>query len=421
MKHVLYVCATFPPRIGGAIGRNLGFVRALPAEGWMPTVLTVSSGYGSWADSSPLVSLPASIEVVRAWSPTYPGSAARYSGRPDAVTVRGWARRFALTWLLIPDRDVPWIPFAIARGLEVTSRSRFAAILSSGPPHSAHVVAAILARARRLRWVADCTDPWAGHPYADYASPVRDRIDAFLERVVLRRVDVVVTASEHLSAAYASRLAGDGSRVVTIPNGYDEAEFAGLLPDTRPGPHIVHVGSFYGPRSPGPFLAAVSRVVARLADDPCSPRVTFAGYADSRSRALIAEAQRSLGSERFRYEPFVPRQAALRLMLGADVLLLVTDPGPGGRGLVPLKTFEYLRAGRPILALVPEGEAKDILGRTGGARFAAPDDTSAIADVLHDMLTRPDAQPRPEPVEVERFELTALARRLASVLAGVES
>lgn len=415
LKRVLYICTTFPPRVGGSLGRNLGFVRHLPAYGWQPTVLTVGSQDRIWDDATPLATLAPELEVIRAWAPTYPSAHASTAGEvPRGKGIRARLRDFALTWVLVPDREAPWVPFAVRAGLEAMKRQRYEAMISSGPPHSAHLVARALLMFRRVRWVADCTDPWAEHPYAYYAHPLRHRLDRWMEVAVLREADAIVVPTTPLVESFRTRLGSEGRLFATIPNVYEESDFAGIAPLPHRGLHIVHVGSFYGPRSPAAFLTALRRIVAEPGSRP-ELVVTLAGYADDPSHGCIKAAQHELGGILV-YEPFLPRRDALQLMVSADILLLVTDAGSGGRDLVPLKTFEYLRAGRTILALVPEGEVKQILRRTGGAVFAPPDDPDAIAAALRNLILDRERRRLPNSEQVRRFDVHHLAGELASLL-----
>jgi glycosyltransferase involved in cell wall biosynthesis len=122
---------------------------------------------------------------------------------------------------------------------------------------------------------------------------------------------------------------------------------------------------------------------------------------------------------------FVPHAGTLELMRTADLLFLPMHDLPPGRraGLIPHKTYEYLAAGRPILAAVPDGDARDLLAESGAALLCRPDDTAAMAAHLEADIDRwragaPARSPRPEVVErcsSRRLiaDLTALYDRLA--------
>lgn len=413
VRRVLYVCSTFPPRLGGSIPRNVGITRHLPTFGWSPTVITTRSPRVTITADAPAIGPVA--DVIRAWTPRYPGggSARKTGGVRFHRTSR--LRSFALTWLLIPDPDAPWAVAAFIAGLRQLRARRFDAIVSSGPPHSAHLAARLLAPAVRV-WIADCTDPWSEHLYAYWRGSGRRSVERVLERAVLGRADVVVTPTESLGRAYRDSVA---KRVAVVPNGYAEDDFDD---DSSPSGDVVdiaHVGSFYGPRSPGNFIKALVAYSAR-SERPLQIRV--AGYADGPSMDLLTSASSRLPARvNISYTAEVSRDAAIRLMRSARILLLVTDAGAGGRDLIPIKTYEYLRAGRPILALVPRGETQRLLASTGGARIVDPDDVPSITAALHELLDEARGpQPAPRPL-IERFEWRSLTAQLAGLLDGLVS
>jgi glycosyltransferase involved in cell wall biosynthesis len=277
------------------------------------------------------------------------------------------------------------------------------------------VVARLAIVGRDIPWIADLSDPWADNPYAGTRGRLRQGLDPWLEARVLARADAIVTPTAALTQRVRTRMPRSRAGLVTIPNGYDETEFADLeTPRPAADLHVVHVGSFYASRSPHVFLEAVRRAIARAPRPLERLRVTFYGYADDASRREIFEAQRSLGVP-VAYEPFLERRRALAEMLGAGALLLVTDAGMAGRELVPLKTFEYLRAGRPILALVPEGEARNLLRRCGGAFCAEPEDPDAVAGAIV-RLAQNDLPAPPDQNCVPEFEMGRLTARLVRVL-----
>lgn len=425
-RRVLFIALTFPPRIGGAICRNVQFARHLPGLGWQPRVLTVADGSSAWQDPSSLAQLgPRAAGVARGRTlagllprPARPRSGA--AGPARASLHRQFiarARNFALDWLLVPDRDVLWLPYALPLALRLLARERYHAIYSTGPPFSAHLLALALLRRHPLPWVADCADPWSQHPYLANGHPLRRALEARWERLVFARADRVISPTATQTTEFAARYRLDPTKFVTIPNGYDEDEFAGLKapePATRRPFTLLHSGSFFGIRSPGPLLEALARLAPDIRRDV---RLVLAGYVDRANQALIDAlvARHALG-DAVQQRPFVPRRESLAMMLRADALVLVTDPGDGGRALVPQKSYEYLRAGRPILALTPPGETARLLQRAGGCTVVGVDDVPAIAQALADLYARRDQRPQHDAHFVRSFEFARLTRRLADLL-----
>jgi glycosyltransferase involved in cell wall biosynthesis len=165
-----------------------------------------------------------------------------------------------------------------------------------------------------------------------------------------------------------------------IANGCDFDDFAGL--EYRPADRfrITHTGSFFGKRDPRPFLQAF-----RAADLDAVAR--FVGDFRSTDR----EWAESLGlGDRLELVPYAPRAESLRLQRDSEaLLLLVPEAGGRGKGVLSGKVFEYIAAGRPILAVVPpDGAAAELVRETGAGVVVAPDDVEGISAALIELETR---------------------------------
>lgn len=421
MRNVLFLAYDFPPISSAAAQRARGLARHLPAHGWQPVVVSPRAGV-SWArDPATAEELPATLEVRR----TASLEASRLLRRPGVTAgVKGGERqrssllsRRLREWVLIPDSHVGWIPFALAAALR---RSQGVdVVLSTSPPASAHIAGGLVARLARKPWVADFQDPWSLPSFCAWGGRWRPWVDGQLERKVLRGADAVVATTEWLGDELARR---GGERVTVVPNGCDPAE----LPETSPARDVftlVHAGSFYGPRSPEPLLAAVAAALEAEPSMRGSVRVRLLGSEDARNEALLGAATRRLGLEDVvERAGQVPRGESLAAIRGATALALVTDAREAGEGLIPLKLYEYLAAGRPVLALTPaDGEAGRLLRATDAGLVVDPSDTMGARDALRRLYTRWRAgvsDGRSNGKLVEAHAWNALAGRLAQVLAA---
>jgi glycosyltransferase involved in cell wall biosynthesis len=244
---------------------------------------------------------------------------------------------------------------------------------------------------------------------------VKERGEHVVARTVARSADAIVAVSDAIRA----EAEGFNPRgpVVTIANGSDFDDFAGL-PYTRADRfRITHTGSFFGKRSPRPFLTALAGpgledVVAR-----------FVGDFRSADREWAESLQ--LGG-RLELHPFGSRRRALELQRDSDALLLLIPEAAGrGRGVLSGKVFEYLAAERPILASVPpDGAAAELIRETGTGVVVPPDDPEAIGGALRDLVARwraheLDGAPLPEEVRAQ-VSRESRVRDLAELLWTLE-
>jgi glycosyltransferase involved in cell wall biosynthesis len=417
MRRVLMIAYDFPPIASAAAQRARWLATHLPAHGWRVTVVTPRAGT-SWAlDPETAASLPADVEVHRTGS-IEPARVLRRS-RPAVFGSGGTSSSRTLEhlreWLLVPDARVGWIPFCLHEALRRSCGPE--AILTTSPPASAHVAGAIAARMARIPWVADFQDPWSLPSFQHWRGRWRPWIDGRLERAVLERADRVVATTDWLAGELEARGAGDHVRVVA--NGFSPDEYPTASPDEEVFT-LVHTGSFYGPRNPEPLLKAVSAALRKEPEMRGVLRVRLIGAEDAGNAALLARATRRMNLEDVveRRGP-VPRREALRAIRSAAVATVVTDPLEGGRGLVPLKVYEYLGAGRPILALAPpDGEAARVVRAAGGVVADTSDVSGAAAAIvqLYQGWRSGNGSRRADPSVVDAFRWDRLAGLLAEIL-----
>ncbi len=280
-----------------------------------------------------------------------------------------------------------------------------------------------LARASGLPWVADYRDLWTENPgYA--AADWRRAIDRRAEARWLRRAAGVVTVTPSWQQRLAGRL-GARCPVACIPNGYDEADFAGLPAPTGSALagdvfRLVHTGTFYGPRDPGGLLDGLALYLRSAAPTARPLRLRLVGTIGSRFAERLAQFETEHPGV-VELRAYAPHHEALAEMAAADALLLVV--GAGGAtaqsevvaGTLPGKIFEYLRAARPILLLGDEsGDAAQLLRRHGHGWVADETRPERIAAALQRMMQGEASVPRT--AGVAAFERRALAGQLAEVL-----
>ncbi len=374
----------FPPMGGGGVYRPLSFVRYLPASGWKVTVIA-PRGDAFWIrDDSLLDRVPADTRVVR--TGTWSGQALlrRGGGGGQKRSTRGFGfLRRAAAAVMLPDSYVGWYPFAVRAAMREIRSGPFDAIYSTSPPESAHVIAAAVVRRSGLPWVADFRDPWMNLHLLDVPSGVHAALHRRLERSVCRRASVVATTawSEQLL-----RRACPDARVTRIPNGFDGEEAASVAPISPPdaGPlRIVHAGMLTQRRSAVPFLEALRLLFDRRPDTRTGVDVEFAGAREDENDRAV---------ERFglgncvRFVDTIPHAEMLRRERAAHVLLLIKHANPRYNGLVPGKLYEYIGLCRPVLALAPPGEARDLVDSLRRGETAAPSDVTAVSNAIERLL-----------------------------------
>ncbi len=436
MKRLLFLAYHFPPVGGGGVQRSVKFVRYLPEFGYEPVVVTGPGGAGDrWtpSDETLLRELGGDVEVWRVPGPEPPihrpgrrGRAERLLDRPSAYS----------EW---------WIRGAVELGRKVGKDTDL--IFGELVPYETSEAAARLSRELGLPWVADLQDPWALDEMWLYPTAIHRRRDERRMRNVLASADAIVMNTPEAAERVRRRFPELASRLApAIPNGLDEDDFEGVPFEPSPDRfRIAHAGYLH--TESGYALRRTRRARALLGGMPI-PEVDFltrshvflleavdrliaaepdlAEVVEVHLAGIISPLDREL-AERAGYchlHGYLPHDETVKLLRASDLLFLPMHDLPVGTraGLVPGKAYEYLGARRPILAAVPDGDARDILAAAGNASLCRPGDVAALAQAIREEIERWRAgTQRAEPGDavVAQFTRRHLTERLATVLDGV--
>ena len=446
MRRVLVLAYFFPPVGGVGIERTLKHVTYLPDHGWQPVVVTVTGSGYRIVDPATEARVPPGVEVHRAGTAepahlrralgglvggrrTVTGASAA-PGTPGAVTggggrLRGLANRVwgnVIPLVFFPDDQVLWARGATRMALRVHAVDRVAAVYSSSPPISGHLAAERVARRARLPWIADFRDPWIGNAFARPLNPLHRRIQQRLERRIVEGADRVVVSTAGMRQQFADRYPGRADRVVHIPNGYDPLDLQVPAAERADDGtfRLTYAGSLHAMSELDLFLDGLELLLKRRPEVRERLRVDFVGWF-SAANQTIAERRFPALQPVVRQVGFVPRDRAIALQRASDAGLLIIS-GTGNRGVVATsKIYEYLGLDLPVLAVVPPGEVRQILGGLEWGVVADPT-PEAVARGLEEIIALPSpARPADPEGRYERRNLSAkLAGLLDEVTEGAE-
>ncbi len=322
----------------------------------------------------------------------------------------GGAVRAALDLLRTPDEFVAWsVPLARTLRRRI-DRGGVALVVTTSPPHSCTLGVRRALRRRRVAWIADFRDPWSV-PRRHRRSPLVDAVQRRLEARVLASVDALVANTPGNARALRGVFAR-APRIEVVPNGWNPEDFAGPQPERDDAADVTYVGEVY----PGMLEPWVALAEALAEQGERVPRLRVVGPADPRERRRVAAAGLDV-----RFDAPVDHTTSIRVMRAARVLLLLLPPDGAWATCVPSKLYPYLAAGRPILALVPPGDAAALVERAGAGLVlhAAAPDARRAARFLEDAPGRGvGGQARRAEVAAE-YAWPVLRRRLADLAAAV--
>lgn len=448
-QRILLLSYYFPPLASAGGHRTGSLARHFAGLGAETTVVTVRHGLD--VDDPELVRrLPDSVRVVRV--PSFEGAALRRRLRDrvkhgrlkagqgaDGRGAETRSRRgpslvqrlaMGLAWGLAAARVAqPWALRRAAFGWMAMRavrreirRARPDALLVSLGPMCQTWAALFGARGTGVPVVFDFRDLWTAAP--EYYTSVRAyRIgrpafwfDRAVERWALRRADWFVANHEHMRETLERLEPRAVGRVTVIPNGYEDDDFVALRSPTDDaaagGRHsevvVRSMGTTYIYTAKA-LLDACERLPAEVGR---RLRVELIGpWYD-----LVEQLERAERSPVVHVLPPMPHAEALGRMAEADVLLFLLRDMPGIDDMIPARLYEYLRLGKPILAVAPDGAAKELVERNGGL-VVHPADVEALARAL-DRIADGELPGRADPssAEVKSFSRASQALRLGEVL-----
>lgn len=423
----LVVSYAFPPVGGAGVQRVLKLVKYLPRHGVHADVLTAKDPSVPLQDDSLAGDVPAETQVLRArtFEPGYGAKRLAWqvtaNGQADAVA-RLKRQAVALgRSLLIPDPQLLWLPaahLALARRLAAPRPDDV--VFISGPPFSQFLLGALCRLRRGTAVVLDYRDEWTMTSSA-YEMSGAARVNAHIERAILRSAHAITTATDEFRTALLRRFAWlDPSRVHAIPNGYDPDDF----PDTLPSPPghrfvVTYSGTVFRLTSAAGFIEGVRLLHARDPALAALLEVRFVGrIVDTEARHF--EDTEKLGVQRFGY---VEHARALSHLAESHMPLCILDDVAGVERIYPAKIFEIMRLGRPCLALTPVGALASLVERHRLGDVVHPRDAEAVAQLLARKLRAfCDATPTAHaPVGIERFDRRAQAAEFARVFRSAKA
>lgn len=385
MKKVLIFTYYWPPAGGIAVQRFLKFSRYLPQHGWQPIIITVNNGSYPNYDESLLKDIPESLRVykTKTFEPfeiynllrgqkgkSVPNVAA---GDVQNKSLFQKLAEFIRANLFIPDARVGWVKYAVAQAEEILANEQIDAIITTGPPHSCHLIGLRLKQKfPNLKWIADLRDPWTAIFYNQFLPRTKrsEKLDEHYETEVLRKADCVTVISSGMKEMFA----GKGKRIEVLYNGYDDDKF-----QTQPQHPVPEKGFLF--TYTGNFLAtqdvpALWQAFAELREQCPEIKMLIIGRADDKVRQSIQAA----GIEDMVvYKDFMPFSEVVSYMWYSHMLLFLLARVTENKLLMTGKVFEYMPTGTELMGIGPvDGSAQEVMELTKRSAMVDYDDKEAM-------------------------------------------
>ena len=440
MKRVLVVTYYWPPSGGSGVQRWVKFAKYLPQEGWQPVIYTPENPEYTAIDHTLEAEIPHSVEIIRR-PITEPYDIYRKlmgkGASTDMKTLTAGASGGAVTeissgrksfkqrlslWirgnLFVPDPRVGWVKPSVRFLKKYLAEHPVDVIVTTGPPHSMHLIGQRLHKELGIPWIPDFRDPWSRMYYLKHlpmSARTWRRLRA-MEQSVLDDCSTVLAVTPLVQEEFQAQTK---TPVAMITNGYDGGDFdQAVEPDGFF--NVVHTGLFAADGNPLNLWKALGLKAWADADFKAALRLRLVGKVDREVYDAIAEAGLKDNVIDLGYRDHL---TAVREQLAATVLVLPLRNDPEYRPILPGKLFEYLASRRPVLGIGQEdGAMARVLADTGAGVTAGWDNLEAMRDFIDKAWEQFKAGGVP-PVQgdIDRFSRRSLTRELAALLGRVSN
>jgi len=416
-KPKVLICTYYwPPAGGSGVQRWLYFAKHLRELGWEPVVLTVDETQASYPEhDESLYGLTEGIRVYRTATREPLQFYARWfskGGLPKGAVPQQtfWQRLAAYIRgnFFIPDARKGWVPFALAKAQKLLSKEAISYVVTTGPPHSTHLIGLALKKRFKVKWIADFRDPWTALFYNQqlYRSARAKRKDEALEQSVLSHADTILTTIGGNFHQSLQQKVTKKINLMALPNGFDAELMAGLKGIKPKEFHLVFTGLLTQNQAYSELLKALQTFVSR------HPKATIKwSFAGSVAEEILREVKVALPTVRVVHLGYIPHADAVELMKSAHLLLNFIFKG-AEQNMLSGKILEYLATEVPILSLgEPESPAGVFLAQASHTKMIHPQDQKAMLLFLEEVYKEKDSLRNYFP-QLEQWSRKALTQRL---------
>ncbi|OCB78494.1 glycosyltransferase family 4 protein [Flavobacterium crassostreae] len=394
-KKILIITYYWPPAGGPGVQRWLKFVKYLPEFGVTPVVYIPDNPTYPILDTELQNQVLDTTTIIR--QPIFePYQLASYFSKNktqkissgiipnpkkqsflDAVFL--WIRGN----LFIPDARVFWVKPSVAYLEKYIATHNIETIITSGPPHSLHLIGLELKKKLALNWIADFRDPWTTIGYhkslrlSGFAAAKHKK----LEKKVLHAADTILVTSKTTKLEFQAITT---KPIAVLTNGYDVELVQNEALDTAFS--LAHIGSFLSERNPMILWESIQELLTEIPNFKNHLEIKLIGAISQEVLATIARFDLNTYVNNLGY---VSHSEAIAHQKKSQVLLLIEIDSPDTKSIIPGKLFEYMVSNRPILALGPKGsDFAEIITNTNTGVFLEYSEKQKLKNVILDYYTQ---------------------------------
>lgn len=428
MKRVLIITYYWPPAGGPGVQRWLKFVKYFRDFGIESIVYVPENPNYPLVDENFSSEIPSDIEIIKQPITEPYRFANLFSKKKTKQISSGIISKKDVSAMeklmlyirgnfFIPDARVGWVKPSVKFLSKYIAENPVDVVITTGPPHSLHLIGLELKKELNLKWIADFRDPWTTIHYHKSLrlNKVSEKKHKSLEASVLKSADAITVTSPTTKKEFEMITE---KPIEVITNGYDVLIETSFEIDTKFS--ISHIGSLLSERNPQVLWKVLAEICNENNDFKNDLVLKFAGAVSEEVKKSIHDFELNENSI---FLGYVSHSEAIKLQNESQVLLLVEINSSETRAIIPGKLFEYLAAKRPIIALGPkESDIEGILDETNAGNFFSYwDDKELKAEILQLYGQFKSGYLQVDSEEIEKFSRRELTKNMAALIKTVDT
>lgn len=418
---VLIITYYWPPSGGSGVQRWLKFVKYLRNFNVEPVVYTVDNAKYESIDETLENQVPISVEIIKK-SIKEPNNFFSYFARKSKKTSAGFLdanpsligklMQYIRANFFIPDARKFWVKPSVQFLSKYLSKNKIDLIITTGPPHSLHLIGLKLKQLFAIKWIADFRDPWTDIDYFHQLPLTNKSIQKHqcLESEVVSSADCVLVVGKTMKEKYLKF----NKNIEVITNGYDDFEDNTKVElDSKFS--LVHIGMMNADRNPIILWKVLSELMNENKEFAEDLQIKFVGKL---AHEVFESIKNHNLNSTIEFISYLPHNEVVSFQQSAQVLLLAVNKVPNASGIITGKVFEYLQAKRPILAIAPvRGELAEIIDETNAGKVVDFEDEATLKMNIVEMYKAYKNQKLiVNSSRTEKYHRKNLTRQLADII-----
>lgn len=423
-KKALIITYYWPPGGGPGVQRWLKFVKYLPDYDIHPVVYIPENPSYPMLDESLITEIPEKATILKR-PIKEPYKFAEFLSKKSTKTIssgvipqkkkQSFVQRIMLYIrgnYFIPDARIAWVKPSVSYLSEIIKNEHIETVITTGPPHSLHLIGMQLKSQLHIKWIADFRDPWTTigyHKELKLTSSAAKKHE-HMEKQVLTTADYIIVTSENTKKEFAKK---SNQPIQVITNGYDHMPLSKTNKDQRFS--LAHIGSLLSERNPEVLWKVIGELIKENTDFEHDFVLRLIGVV---SKDVLNVIHRYIPSGNIEILGYVSHKEALRYQRQSQILLLIEIDSEETKAIIPGKLFEYMVAETPIISVGPrDSDVERIIKSTNTGRYFYYDSETELKEhLLSCFMEFKTSTLSSYPIGLQQYSRKALTRKLADLI-----